>query len=135
MCSCKVQIIRHVAVNKCNSFLYLALFSEPSGELAVTPVLPSIEEIILDIFFILGWKHLSMMSDVGSSICNKISRALTNPVASQGSLMGTDTTGLCWSPLLYAHGGFLDEQLMLHWVLLTTDSSPLESFLGFPSSV
>lgn len=135
MCSCKAQIIRHVAFNKCNSFLYLALFSEPSGELVVTPVLPSIKEIILDLVFILGWKHLSMMSDVGSSICNKISKALTNPVASQGSLTGTDRTGLCLSPLLHTHSGFLGEQLMLHWVLLTTDSSPLESFLGFRSSV
>lgn len=64
------------------------------------PVLPSIEEIILDIFFILRQKYLGMMSDVGSSICSEISKALTNPVASQGSLMGTDRIGLCGSPLL-----------------------------------
>lgn len=67
----------------------------------MTPILPSIEEIILDMFFILRLKHLGMMSDViGSSICNEISKVLTNPVASQGSLLGTDRIGLCVPSLL-----------------------------------
>jgi len=62
----------------------------------VTPVFPSNEEIILDIFCILTWTHLGMMLDVGSSKCNEISKA----VVIHGSLMGTDRVCLCMSPLL-----------------------------------
>lgn len=43
---------------------------------------------------------MGMMSDVGSSICSEISKALTNRVVNPGSLLGTDRKGLHVTPLL-----------------------------------